>query len=223
MPSFLGYQGYPATICASVNSQVVHAIPSADQVLHDGDLISIDCGAVLDGWHGDAAITVAVGPGQARRCAELAAAAEDALWAGIADGGPGRPGPARGGSPTSPGRWRPRSARRAASASSTATAATASAPRCTRTRTCSTTAGPAAGPRLVPGLVPRHRADDHAWARPGRSSSPTAGPWSPRTARSPPTSSTRWRCCADGAWVLTAEDGGRVPPRRPRLRSRPRV
>ena len=67
IPSFKGYQGYPATICASVNSQVVHAIPSAGQVLHDGDLISIDCGAVLDGWHGDAAITVPVGPGRARR------------------------------------------------------------------------------------------------------------------------------------------------------------
>src|SRR5262245_12985849 len=60
-PSFLGYHGYPATICSSVNNQVVHAIPSAAQVLHDGDLISIDCGAILDGWHGDAAITVGVG------------------------------------------------------------------------------------------------------------------------------------------------------------------
>src|SRR5262245_44839449 len=60
-PSFLGYHGYPASICTSVNSQVVHAIPSRDQVLREGDLISIDCGAVLDGWHGDAAITVAVG------------------------------------------------------------------------------------------------------------------------------------------------------------------
>jgi methionyl aminopeptidase len=61
VPSFKGYQGYPATICASVNSQVVHAIPSAGQVLHDGDLISIDCGAILDGWHGDSAITVGAG------------------------------------------------------------------------------------------------------------------------------------------------------------------
>ena len=59
VPSFKGYHGFPATICSSVNEQVVHAIPSAGQVLHDGDLISIDCGAVLDGWHGDAAITVA--------------------------------------------------------------------------------------------------------------------------------------------------------------------
>jgi methionyl aminopeptidase len=81
-PSFLGYQGYPATICASVNSQVVHAIPSAARVLHDGDLISIDCGAVLDGWHGDAAITVGVGQ-VAKQLRGLASSAEDALWAGL--------------------------------------------------------------------------------------------------------------------------------------------
>jgi methionyl aminopeptidase len=80
--SFLGYHGYPATICSSVNNQVVHAIPSAAQVLHDGDLISIDCGAILDGWHGDAAITVGVGQ-VARALLHLATAAEDALWAGI--------------------------------------------------------------------------------------------------------------------------------------------
>ncbi len=82
-PSFLGYHGYPASICSSVNNQVVHAIPSANQVLHDGDLISIDCGAVLDGWHGDAAITVGVGE-VARSALSLTAAAENALWAGIA-------------------------------------------------------------------------------------------------------------------------------------------
>jgi methionyl aminopeptidase len=81
-PSFKGYQGYPATICASVNSQVVHAIPSSAQVLHDGDLISIDCGAVLAGWHGDAAITVAVGPVPAPLL-KLADTARESLWAGI--------------------------------------------------------------------------------------------------------------------------------------------
>lgn len=83
VPSFKGYQGYPATICASVNSQVVHAIPSAGQVLHDGDLISIDCGAILDGWHGDSAITVGVGD-VSRDLQRLTAAAEDSLWAGLA-------------------------------------------------------------------------------------------------------------------------------------------
>ncbi len=53
VPSFKGYHGYPASICSSVNEQIVHAIPSEKQVLQEGDLISIDCGAVLDGWHGD--------------------------------------------------------------------------------------------------------------------------------------------------------------------------
>jgi methionyl aminopeptidase len=82
-PSFLGYQGYPASICTSVNNQVVHAIPSREQVLRAGDLISIDCGAVLDGWHGDAALTVPVGeiPPETER---LVTVTEDAMWAGIA-------------------------------------------------------------------------------------------------------------------------------------------
>ncbi|KZS84098.1 type I methionyl aminopeptidase [Mycobacterium persicum] len=60
-PSFLGYHGYPASICVSVNDRVVHGIPSAAEILAAGDLVSIDCGAVLDGWHGDAAITFGVG------------------------------------------------------------------------------------------------------------------------------------------------------------------
>ncbi len=82
VPSFLGYHGYPATICSSVNEQVVHAIPSARQVLREGDLISIDCGAILDGWHGDAAISVVVGDGRPE-LSKLATATEEALWAGI--------------------------------------------------------------------------------------------------------------------------------------------
>ncbi len=83
VPSFLGYQGYPATLCTSVNNQIVHAIPSPTQVLNEGDLISIDCGAILNGWHGDSAITVGVGEID-QRLRRLAEAAEDALWAGIA-------------------------------------------------------------------------------------------------------------------------------------------
>jgi len=66
IPSFKGYHGFPASICSSVNSQIVHAIPSPAAVLAEGDLISIDCGAILDGWHGDAAITVSGRRGQAR-------------------------------------------------------------------------------------------------------------------------------------------------------------
>ncbi|KZS68296.1 type I methionyl aminopeptidase [Mycobacterium kansasii] len=62
IPSFLGYHGYPASICVSVNDRVVHGIPSAAEILAAGDLVSVDCGAVLEGWHGDAAITFGVGP-----------------------------------------------------------------------------------------------------------------------------------------------------------------
>ncbi|WP_199441767.1 type I methionyl aminopeptidase [Umezawaea beigongshangensis] len=61
IPSFKGYHGFPASICASVNEQVVHGIPSATQVLAEGDLLSVDCGAILDGWHGDSAVTIGVG------------------------------------------------------------------------------------------------------------------------------------------------------------------
>lgn len=61
VPSFLGYHGYPASICSSVNDRVVHGIPSAAETLAPGDLVSIDCGAILDGWHGDSAITFGIG------------------------------------------------------------------------------------------------------------------------------------------------------------------
>lgn len=82
VPSFKGYHGYPATICASVNEQVVHGIPAKTQVLADGDLISIDCGAILDGWHGDSAVTVPVGDVSDELLA-LSAATKASMWAGI--------------------------------------------------------------------------------------------------------------------------------------------
>jgi methionyl aminopeptidase len=82
VPSFLGYYGFPATICTSVNDAVVHGIPD-DRPLSDGDIISIDCGAILDGWHGDSAITVGVGE-IADEVADLLVACEESLWAGIA-------------------------------------------------------------------------------------------------------------------------------------------
>ena len=82
-PSFKGYHGFPASICASVNDQVVHGIPSKGQVLADGDLISIDCGAIVDGWHGDSAITVGVGTVDPSFLA-MARVCEDAMWAGFA-------------------------------------------------------------------------------------------------------------------------------------------
>ena len=83
VPSFLGYHGYPASICASVNEQIVHGIPAAGQVLADGDLLSVDCGAIVEGWHGDAAVTLAVGVGRPADLA-LSAACAEALEAGIA-------------------------------------------------------------------------------------------------------------------------------------------
>jgi methionyl aminopeptidase len=102
VPSFKGYHGYPATICTSVNDQIVHGIPSARQVLRDGDVISIDCGAIVGGWHGDSAVTLLVGqaadatergvgagPGPAE-LSGLLAACERALWHGLAQAVPGR-------------------------------------------------------------------------------------------------------------------------------------
>jgi methionyl aminopeptidase len=89
VPSFLGYFGYPASICASANEQVVHGIPSDGQRLRAGDIISIDCGAILDGWHGDAAISVAVGEIDPADQA-LLDACEASMWAGIAQAVPGR-------------------------------------------------------------------------------------------------------------------------------------
>jgi methionyl aminopeptidase len=85
VPSFKGYHGYPASICASVNEQIVHAIPSRQQVLRAGDVISIDSGAILDGWHGDAAVTVGVGEIDPR-IERMIGVAQDAMWAGIAAG-----------------------------------------------------------------------------------------------------------------------------------------
>jgi methionyl aminopeptidase len=84
-PSFLGYHGFTGTLCTSVNHEVVHGIPGP-RVLAEGDLISIDCGAIVDGWHGDAAISVIVGGRDAGRPEdlELIDATEDSMWAGIA-------------------------------------------------------------------------------------------------------------------------------------------
>lgn len=61
VPSFLNYNGFPASICVSVDSEVVHGIPSRKKVLHEGQIVSYDCGAIYKGWHGDAARTVGVG------------------------------------------------------------------------------------------------------------------------------------------------------------------
>jgi len=81
--SFLDYHGYPAVICASVNDRVVHGIPSAADRLSDGDLISIDFGAIVEGWHGDAAITVEVGAVEPAAAA-LSETCRKSLWDGLA-------------------------------------------------------------------------------------------------------------------------------------------
>src|SRR3954453_18756027 len=83
VPSFLGYRGFPACICTSINSEIVHGIPSPKAVLRAGDVISIDCGAIVDGYHGDAAVTVPVGEVKPELL-ELLRVTEESLWHGIA-------------------------------------------------------------------------------------------------------------------------------------------
>lgn len=82
VPSFLGYHGFPGSICSSVNDVVVHGIPSSSVVLAEGDLVSIDCGAILDGWHGDSAWTFGVGE-LSKDDVELSAATLQSLESGI--------------------------------------------------------------------------------------------------------------------------------------------
>jgi methionyl aminopeptidase len=84
-PSFKGYHGFPATICTSVNEEIVHGIPNSAKSLRDGDIISIDCGAIVDGWHGDSAVTVPVGEitPELQRLIEVC---EESMWRGIGAG-----------------------------------------------------------------------------------------------------------------------------------------
>jgi methionyl aminopeptidase len=81
-PSFLGYDGYPATLCVSVNDEIVHGIPG-DRMLEPGDVVSVDCGAIVEGWHGDSAMTVVLAGGDPLDI-ELMDTTEDAMWAGVA-------------------------------------------------------------------------------------------------------------------------------------------
>ncbi|WP_258718637.1 type I methionyl aminopeptidase [Saccharopolyspora gloriosae] len=82
VPSFQGYHGFPASICASVNEKVVHGIPSKSEVLAEGDLLSVDCGAILEGWHGDSAVTLSIGT-VGERDQALSDATRKAMWAGL--------------------------------------------------------------------------------------------------------------------------------------------
>ena len=81
IPSFLGYRGFPASICTSLNEEVVHGIPGP-RLLKDGDILSIDCGAIVDGLHGDSAVTVPVGDAPAAAIG-VTEAAEGSLYASI--------------------------------------------------------------------------------------------------------------------------------------------
>jgi methionyl aminopeptidase len=81
--AFKGYHGFPCVLCASVNSEIVHGIPSPKRVLKDGDIVSLDFGAVVDGYYGDAAITVAVGEKIHPETARLLRVTEASLHAAI--------------------------------------------------------------------------------------------------------------------------------------------
>ena len=83
IPSFKGYRGFPASICTSINDEIVHGIPSKQAVIRDGDVLSIDCGAIVEGYHGDSAITVPVGEVSPEKL-ELLRVTEESLWHGMA-------------------------------------------------------------------------------------------------------------------------------------------
>jgi methionyl aminopeptidase len=134
-PTFKGYRGYPATLCLSVNEEVVHGIPGPRR-LREGDILSIDVGATLDGWVGDAAITVPIG-GVRAELKRLIDSTREALHAGVEAA---RVGNFLG---------------RGATASCASTAATAWAEASTRIRRCPTTDHPEAVPGCTPAGVSR--------------------------------------------------------------------
>jgi len=88
-PSFLGYRGFPASICTSLNDEIVHGIPSPKRVLKEGDLLSLDFGAVWEGFHADSAVTVFVGAPPSAEAEELVRVTEESLEAGISQIRPG--------------------------------------------------------------------------------------------------------------------------------------
>jgi methionyl aminopeptidase len=82
--NFKGYHGFPATICVSINDEIVHGIPG-ERMIMPGDVVSVDCGAIIDGWHGDAAFTVIVDPIDAAQ-QKMLDVCEESMWVGIAAG-----------------------------------------------------------------------------------------------------------------------------------------
>ena len=88
-PAFLGYNGFPAALCASINNEIVHGIPSPERILKEGDIVSLDFGVVSEGYVGDAAVTVPVG-GISDQAAKLLRITEESLYEGIAAAVPGK-------------------------------------------------------------------------------------------------------------------------------------
>src|ERR1700732_5081605 len=82
-PAFKGYYDYPCVLCTSVNEEIVHGIPSEKRTLKEGDIVSIDCGVVLDGYYGDAAITVPVSDAVKPELRKLLTVTEESLYKGI--------------------------------------------------------------------------------------------------------------------------------------------
>jgi len=82
--NFLGYHGYPKTICVSINEEIVHGIPGP-RIINEGDVVSIDCGAIIDGWHGDAAFSIGIGAVDPQD-QKLMQTCEESMWVGIAAG-----------------------------------------------------------------------------------------------------------------------------------------
>jgi methionyl aminopeptidase len=89
VPNFKGYRGFPASICTSLNNEIVHGIPSKRRVLKEGDLVSLDFGAIWEGFHSDSAVTVFVGEPPSSEAEKLVRVTEEALEAGIAQIRPG--------------------------------------------------------------------------------------------------------------------------------------
>ncbi|MEI7665465.1 MAG: type I methionyl aminopeptidase [Synechococcaceae cyanobacterium ELA263] len=83
-PSFKGYHGFPASICASINDQVVHGIPGERQLIRDGDLLKVDTGAYFEGYHGDSCVTIPVGAGASEASRRLSRVAQESLMKGLA-------------------------------------------------------------------------------------------------------------------------------------------
>ena len=135
--AFKGYRGFPAVLCTSINDEVVHGIPSATRILAEGDIVSVDCGVIVDGFYSDSAVTYAVGTPSAATKKLLDVT--QARWSGRSS----RHGSV-GAWATSPQQCR-RCARARATASFASLSATGSANPCTKTHRCPTTARAAKG------------------------------------------------------------------------------